>query len=49
MDEVAAAYEAVTVEDVARVADEYIREERLRLAVVGPHGDAGTLEAVLGF
>ena len=49
VDEVAAAYEAVTVEDIARVADEYVREERLRLAVVGPHGDAGALESVLRF
>ena len=47
VDEVAAAYEAVTAEDIARVANEYIQEQRLRLAIVGPHDNASPLESTL--
>ncbi len=49
VDEVAAAYEAVTAEDLARVANEYIREDALRLSVVGPQADPAPLEAALRF
>ncbi len=47
VDEVAAAYSAVTSDDLARLANEYIREDLLRLSVVGPHDDVEPLEAAL--
>ena len=47
VDEVAAAYEAVTADDLARVAHEYIREDRLRLSAVGPRDDAERFGAAL--
>ena len=49
VDEVAAAYEAVATEDLARIADQYIREEALRLSIIGPHADPAPLEAALLF
>ena len=45
--EIIAKLEAVTVADVAAVAQEIIQEGRLRLAVVGPQEDATPLEAAL--
>jgi predicted Zn-dependent peptidase len=38
---------AVTAEDVQRVAQELIRDDRLRLAVIGPFDDAERFEALL--
>lgn len=49
VDEVAAAYKAVTAEDLARVADQYIREDALRLSIIGPHADPAPLESALRF
>ena len=49
VDEVAAAYEAVATDDLARIADQYIREEALRLSIIGPHADPAPLEAALRF
>ena len=49
VDEVAVAYEAVATEDLARIADQYIREEALRLSIIGPHADPAPLEAALLF
>ena len=41
VDEVSALYEAVSADDLARVANEYINEDHLRLSAVGPHEDGG--------
>ena len=49
VDEVAAAYEAVATEDLARIADQYIHEEALRLSIIGPHADPAPLETALRF
>ena len=43
-----AGVEAVTAEDVQRVAQELIRDEALRLAVIGPFDDADRFEKLLG-
>jgi predicted Zn-dependent peptidase len=45
--EVLAGYEAVTAEDVQRVAQELIADDALRLALVGPFDDADRFEALL--
>jgi predicted Zn-dependent peptidase len=47
VDEVLAGLEAVTVEDVQRVAQEIVSDERLRLAVIGPFDDAARFEQLL--
>jgi predicted Zn-dependent peptidase len=47
-EEVLAGVEAVTGEDVQRVAQELIRDEALRLAVIGPFEDADRFEKLLG-
>lgn len=47
VDEVVADLEAVTPDDLIRVAHDLIRDDRLRLAVVGPFDDAGPFEQVL--
>jgi predicted Zn-dependent peptidase len=47
-DEVLAGLDAVTVEDVRRVARDLIADDRLRLAVIGPFDDAGRFDALLG-
>jgi predicted Zn-dependent peptidase len=47
-EEVLAGVEAVTAEDVQRVAQELIREDAIRLAVIGPFDDAARFEALLG-
>jgi predicted Zn-dependent peptidase len=46
-DEVLAGFDAVTVEDVQRVAQDIIAGERLRLAVIGPFDDPSRFEALL--
>ncbi len=45
--EVLAGLDAVTVEDVSRVARELISDERFRLAVIGPFDDPTRFEALL--
>ena len=47
-EEVLAGVEAVTAEDVRRVAQELIRDEAIRLAVIGPFEDADRFEQLLG-
>ena len=46
-EEVLAGIEAVTAEDVQRVAQELIADEALRLAVIGPFEDAARFEKLL--
>jgi predicted Zn-dependent peptidase len=46
-DEVVRGLDAVQAEDVARVATELIRADRLRLAVIGPFDDASRFEPLL--
>jgi predicted Zn-dependent peptidase len=46
-DEVLAGIDAVTSDDVARVASELIAADRLRLAVIGPFDDAARFEPLL--
>jgi predicted Zn-dependent peptidase len=45
--EVLAGYEAVTAEDVQRVAQELITEDAIRLALIGPFDDADRFENLL--
>ncbi len=47
VDEVYEDYQKVTQEDIARVASEYLREDELRLAIVGPGGDTERLGEML--
>jgi predicted Zn-dependent peptidase len=47
-DEILAALDAVTAEDVQRVARDLIANDRLRLAVIGPFDDADRFEKLLG-
>ena len=47
-EEVLAGIEAVTAEDVQRVAQELIADEALRLAVIGPFDDAERFAKLLG-
>jgi predicted Zn-dependent peptidase len=46
-DEVLAGIDAVTTEDLSRVAGELISADRLRLAVIGPFDDASRFEPFL--
>jgi predicted Zn-dependent peptidase len=46
-DDVLRGIDAVTSEDIARVASELIATDRLRLAVIGPFDDASRFEALL--
>ena len=46
-DEVLAGVEAVTAEDIQRVARELITDDTLRLALIGPFDDAERFEALL--
>ncbi len=46
-EEILAELDAVTVEDVQRVAQDVIADERLRLAVIGPFDDAARFDALL--
>jgi predicted Zn-dependent peptidase len=48
-DEVLAGLDAVTLDDVRRVAAEIIREDRLNLAIIGPFDDADRFEKLLAF
>jgi predicted Zn-dependent peptidase len=48
LDEVLDGLNAVTGEDVQRVAQDLITAERLRLAVIGPFDDSDRFEALLG-
>jgi predicted Zn-dependent peptidase len=47
-EEVLAGLDAVTGEDVQRVAQDLIADEQLRLAVIGPFDDAARFESLLG-
>jgi predicted Zn-dependent peptidase len=47
VEQVVAEVEAVTCEDVLRVAGRVLREETLHLAVIGPHDDAEDLRELL--
>jgi predicted Zn-dependent peptidase len=47
-DEVLAGFDAVTSEDVQRVAQDLIRTDRLNLALIGPFDDAERFERLLG-
>ena len=46
-DDVLASYDAVTVDDIQRVAQDIIRENRLNLAVIGPFDDPDRFEQQL--
>jgi predicted Zn-dependent peptidase len=46
-EEVLAGLDAVTVEDVQRVAQDVIREDRLNFALIGPFDDPGRFEKLL--
>ena len=46
-EEILAALDAVTAEDVQRVAQDVIADERLRLAVIGPFEDAARFDGLL--
>jgi predicted Zn-dependent peptidase len=46
-EEILAELDAVTVEDVQRVAQDVIADERLRLAIIGPFDDAAHFDALL--
>jgi predicted Zn-dependent peptidase len=46
-DEVLAGFDAVTAEDVQRVAQDVIRQDRLNLALIGPFDDPGRFEDAL--
>jgi len=46
-EEIVRGLDAVTSDDVARVAGELIKSDRLRLAVIGPFDDAARFEALL--
>ncbi|HWB55928.1 MAG TPA: pitrilysin family protein [Gaiellaceae bacterium] len=46
-DEVLAALDRVTLDDVSRVAEDVVREERLNLALVGPFDDPERFEKLL--
>ena len=48
LDEVIDGLNAVTAEDVQRVAQDLISDEQLRLAVIGPFDDADRFEQLLG-
>jgi predicted Zn-dependent peptidase len=47
-EEILAALDAVTADDVQRVAQDVIADERLRLALIGPFEDAQHFDALLG-
>jgi predicted Zn-dependent peptidase len=48
-EEVLAGIDAVTVEEVQRVAQDLVRENRLNLAVIGPFDDPSRFERLLSF
>jgi len=47
LDEVLAGLTAVTAEDVQRVAQDLIADEKLRLALIGPFEDTDRFEKLL--
>ena len=49
VDEVNERYQAVTAEDIERLANQYLLEDELRLAVVGPSGEVERLRELLRF
>jgi predicted Zn-dependent peptidase len=48
-DEILAGFDSVARDDVQRVAQDIIREDRLNLAVIGPFDDVGRFEKLLSF
>jgi predicted Zn-dependent peptidase len=48
-DEVLAGFDAVTLDEIQRVAQDVIREERLNLAVIGPFHEPDRFERLLSF
>jgi predicted Zn-dependent peptidase len=48
-DEVLAGLDAVTIEDIQRVAQDIIREDRLNFALIGPFDDPERFEKLLAF
>jgi predicted Zn-dependent peptidase len=48
LEEILRGVDAVTAEDIQRVASELVRDDALRLAVIGPFDDAGRFETLLG-
>ena len=49
VDEVNERYQSVTTEDIERLANEYLREDELRLAIVGPSGEPERFRELLRF
>ena len=49
VEEVNECYQAVATEDIERLANEYLCEDQLRLAVVGPSGEAERFQEMLRF
>lgn len=47
IEQVVAEVEAVSLEEVLRVAQRVLRDEHLHMAVIGPYEDAADLEALL--
>lgn len=47
LDEILKGIDAVTVEDIQRVAKDIFKKERLNLAIIGPHNDAAALQKLL--
>jgi predicted Zn-dependent peptidase len=47
LDDVMARFDAVTADDVSRVARNLFRKDRLRLALIGPHRDAAEFDRAL--
>jgi predicted Zn-dependent peptidase len=47
LEEILSGLDAVTGEDIQRVASELIRDDALRLAVIGPFDDPARFEALL--
>jgi predicted Zn-dependent peptidase len=48
-DEVLAGLDAVTIEDIQRVALDIIREDRLNFALIGPFDDPERFQKLLAF
>jgi predicted Zn-dependent peptidase len=48
LEEILRGVDAVTAEDIQRVASEIVRDEALRLAVIGPFDDPARFEKLLG-
>jgi predicted Zn-dependent peptidase len=48
-DDVLAGLDAVTIEDVQRVAQDIVREDRLNFALIGPFDDPDRFQKLLSF